>query len=242
MDQSLWDAIAKVERRHWWFRGRREIVARVLEARLPEGASVLDVGCGTGFVLERLAERYEVTGLEPDASVRARAHPSIAEKLLPGSSDDLSALQGRTFDAVLLLDVLEHVDDDMAALRQVRSVIRAGGLLLATVPANPKLWSQHDVLNQHRRRYTRDSVSSAFRSAGYAVEHVTSFNSRLYSLAWLYRHAARDTNSALRVPPAPFNELFARLFGGEGGAGLPRYRLGLSLLVIAHLATGLTDS
>ena len=66
MDSSLWDAIAKVERRHWWFRGRREVVARVLEQQLSAGASVLDVGCGTGFVLERLAERYDVTGLEPD--------------------------------------------------------------------------------------------------------------------------------------------------------------------------------
>ncbi len=242
MDTSLWDAIAKVERRHWWFRGRREIVARVLEARLPEGASVLDVGCGTGFVLERLAERFEVTGLEPDATVRARAHPSIAAKLLPGGSDDLSALGGRRFDAVLMLDVLEHVDDDVAALSHVKPALQADGLLLATVPANPKLWSQHDVLNQHRRRYTKAVLAEKLQAASYKVLHLSHINSRLYPLAWAYRHAARDTNAALRIPPAPFNELFSRLFSSEGGAGLPRYRLGLSLLVVAHLATGLTDS
>ena len=233
MDQSLWDAIAKVERRHWWFRGRREIVARVLERRLPPGASVLDVGCGTGFVLERLAERYEVTGLEPDASVRARAHPSIASKLLPGGSDDLSAVSGRQFDAVLMLDVLEHVDDDVAALRQVRSVIRAAGLLLMTVPANPKLWSQHDVLNQHRRRYSTAVLAEALRTADYRVIHLTHINSRLYPLAWVHRITARSTMGALAIPASPLNSIFTGVFGGEGRHGLPSYQRGLSLLALA---------
>ena len=233
MDTSLWDAIARVERRHWWFRGRREVVARVLEQQLPAGASVLDVGCGTGFVLERLAERYDVTGLEPDASVRARAHPSIASRLLPGGSDDLSALRGRTFDAVLMLDVLEHVDDDVAALRQVTAAIRPGGLLLVTVPANPKLWSQHDVLNEHRRRYSPDALADAMRAAGYRVIHLTHINSRLYPLAWVHRITARSTMGALAVPLSPVNRLFTGVFAGEAQHGLPSYRRGLSLLALA---------
>ena len=234
MDTSLWDAIAKVERRHWWFRGRREIVARVLEARLPAGASVLDVGCGTGFVLERLAARFDVTGLEPDASVRARAHPSIAAKLLPGGSDDLSALGGRRFDAVLMLDVLEHVVDDVEALKHVKPALATGGLLLATVPANPKLWSQHDVLNQHRRRYTSDAFAKALDAAGYRVLHLTHINSRLYPLAWVHRLAANEaTMGALDVPREPFNKLFTRIFSGEAGAQLPQHRRGLSLMILA---------
>ncbi len=233
MDQSLWDAIAKVERRHWWFRGRREIVARVLEARLPAGASVLDVGCGTGFVLERLAERYEVTGLEPDESVRARAHPSIAGRLLPGGSDDLSALRGHAFDAVLMLDVLEHVDDDVGALRQVGMALAPSGLLLATVPANPKLWSQHDVLNEHRRRYYSSMLTEAMRAAGYRVILLTHINSRLYPLAWVHRIAARSTMGALALPLSPLNRIFTSVFAGEARHGSPNYRRGLSLLTLA---------
>ena len=233
MDSSLWDAIAKVERRHWWFQGRREIVARVLEARLPAGASVLDVGCGTGFVLERLAERFEVTGLEPDDSVRARAHPTIAAKLLRGGSDNLSALAGRTFDAVLMLDVLEHVDDDVEALQQVKPAIRPGGLLLATVPANPKLWSQHDVLNEHRRRYTLALLDEQLSAANYAVQHLTYINSRLYPLAWAHRLVARNTMGGLAVPPNPLNRLFTLVFSSEGSGPSPRFSRGLSLLAIA---------
>ncbi len=237
MDSSLWDAIAKVERRHWWFRGRREIVARVLEARLPAGASVLDVGCGTGFVLERLAERFEVTGLEPDASVRARAHPSIAARLLPGGSDDLSALGGRRFDAVLMLDVLEHVDDDVGALRQVRDALTSDGLLLVTVPANPKLWSQHDVLNQHRRRYTSEILGDTLQAASYDVLHLTHINSRLYPLAWAHRLAATDTMGGLNVPPEPINRLFTLVFSSEGSGSSPKFSRGLSLLALAATAS-----
>ena len=191
------------------------------------------MGCGTGFVLERLVERFEVTGLEPDVSVRARAHPSIAPRLLRGGSDDLSALGGRTFDAVLMLDVLEHVDDDVEALRQVKPAIRSGGLLLATVPANPKLWSQHDVLNQHRRRYTAGTLGDRLRAASYEALHLTHINSRLYPLAWVHRLAARGTMGALEVPREPLNRLFAHAFAGEAANELPRYRRGLSLLVLA---------
>lgn len=232
MDSSLWDAIAKVERRHWWFRGRRDVVARVLEQQLSAGASLLDVGCGTGFVLERLAERYDVTGLEPDESVRARAHPSIAGRILAGSSEDLSTVHGRTFDAVLMLDVLEHVDDDVAALQHVAAALRPGGLLLVTVPANPRLWSQHDVLNEHRRRYTPGALADAMRAAGYHVVHLTHINSRLYPLAWVHRITARSTMGALAVPVWPLNRAFASVFSGEANHGLPTNTRGLSLLAL----------
>src|SRR5688500_1992868 len=104
MDSALWDAIAKVERRHWWFRGRRELVARVLRTQVPRGARILDMGCGTGFVLERLVAEFDAHGLEPDAAVRARASADIAPRIRAGSTDDLSAIADEEFDAVLLLD------------------------------------------------------------------------------------------------------------------------------------------
>ena len=234
MDEALWDAIARVERRHWWFRGRREVIARVLERELAPAAAVLDVGCGTGFVLERLAARFDVLGLEPDASVRARAAAVIAPRLRPGGIGDFGALGGRTFDAVLLLDVLEHLDDDLAALQGVRAAIAPAGLLVVAVPANPALWSRHDVLNQHRRRYTAAGLRALLDNAGYAIEHLGHMNSRLYPLAWLHRLAVRETGGALRVPPAPLNRFFAAAFAGEASRGAPAYARGLSLLALAR--------
>ena len=223
-----------MERKHWWFAGRREVISRVVERELAPGAAVLDVGCGTGFVLERLAARFDVLGLEPDASVRARAAAAIAPRLRAGGVGDFDALGGRTFDAVLLLDVLEHLDDDLAALRDIRAAIAPAGLLVVAVPANPALWSRHDVLNQHRRRYTAPGLRALLDSAGYSVQHLGHMNSRLYPLAWLHRLAVRETSGALRVPPGPLNRLFAAAFAGEASRGAPAYSRGLSLLALAR--------
>lgn len=233
MDRSLWDAIARVERRHWWFSGRREIVARELERRLPAGARVLDVGCGTGFVLERLAQRFDVTGLEPDASVRARANGAIAGRLRAGGTDDLSALDGRTFDAITVLDVVEHLDDDRAALRNLGSALAPRGIILLTVPANPRLWSEHDVLNEHRRRYTPESLRELIEGAGYRVELLTYINRRLYPLAQLHRLGRGRSRDALALPPGPLNRLMGWIFGTEPVKPGSR-RPGLSLLAVAR--------
>ena len=242
MDRELWDAIARVERRHWWFRGRRELVASVLRERLPQGARVLDIGCGTGFVLERLLDDFDAHGLEPDPGVRARASERAAPRIRPGSTDDLSALGGQTFDAVLLLDVLEHVDDDVAALRSARPAIAQGGMLLATVPAYPGLWSSHDVRNAHRRRYRRGTLDAALRAAGYRPVILSHINSRLLPLAVVHRGLASLTRYSsereLAIPPRRVNEWFYRLFAGEA-AGVARGRpFGLSLLAAAVPSAG----
>ena len=235
MDEALWDAIARVEHRHWWFSGRREIVARVLERRLAPGASVLDIGCGTGFVLERLASRFDAWGLEPDAGVRSRASTEILPRILPGSTDDLSALDGRRFQAVLLLDVIEHVDDDAAALRAAARALADGGFLLVTVPAHPWLWSEHDVMNAHRRRYTRAVLRQALGNAGLAPLHLTHFNTRLFPLALAHRLGRRrDTLEALSVPAGWLNRALRTVFAGEARAVERGYPFGLSLLALAR--------
>lgn len=234
MDESLWDAIARVERRHWWFAGRREIVARVLERRLAPGAAVLDVGCGTGFVLERLVRSFDAWGVEPDAGVRARTADAVRARVLPGSSDDLSGLGGRRFNAVLLLDVIEHVDDDAAALRGAAQALLPGGLLLATVPAHPWLWSRHDELNAHRRRYTRATLRRALERAGLRPLHLSHFNTRLFPLALAHRVIhRRDTSPGLEVPPGALNRAFGSVFAGEAAAIERGYPFGLSLLALA---------
>ena len=239
MDAALWDAIARVERQHWWFRGRRELVARVLDNRLVPGARVLDVGCGTGFVLERLLDRYDGWGLEPDAGVRARAGDPASKRILPGSTDDVGAVAGQRFDAILLLDVLEHLDEHVPALAGLATLLSRGGIVLATVPAYPALWSSHDTRNAHRRRYTRGTLQDTIARAGFVAELVTHINARLFPLAMVDRLIAGTfgggTDRELAVPPRPLNEAFAKLFAGEARRVRRRrgYPFGLSLLAVA---------
>lgn len=238
MDSSLWDAIERVERRHWWFRGRRELVTRLLRSRVSDGARVLDVGCGTGFVLERLLDHFDAWGLEPDASVRARASERAAPRIRAGSTTDFSAVAGEPFDAVLLLDVLEHLDDDAEGLRAVLPLVRPGGVVLLTVPAMPWLWSSHDVLNEHRRRYTRRTLGSLVHGAGLSPLVLSYANARLFPLALVHRGVlsalGRRTDRELEIPPPAVNRLFERVFAGEAEGTARGYPFGLSLVAMAE--------
>jgi SAM-dependent methyltransferase len=233
MDPTLWEEISAVEDRHWWFTARRSIILHLVSQLAPAGASVLDIGCGTGFTLEALAERFDAWGLEPDPAVRARVRSSVAHRVLAGDTGDRSALGNRTFDVVLLLDVLEHVKDDRAELASAAAALAPGGKLVITVPANPRLWSNHDERNGHYRRYTEDSLRTLLTSAGLAPTLLTHFNARLYPLARLHRTLASSSSAELRVPLGPVNSLFRRVFAGERHHLTRGYRNGLSLLTVA---------
>lgn len=233
MDPTLWAEISAVEDRHWWFTARRSIILHLVSQLAPRGASVLDIGCGTGFTLEALAQRFDAWGLEPDPAVRARVRSSVKDRVLAGNTRDRSALGDRTFDVVLLLDVLEHVEDDRAELRSAAAALAPGGKLVITVPANPELWSDHDIRNGHYRRYTEDTLRALLSAAQLTPSLLTHINARLYPLARLHRKRALSSSAELRMPPAPVNALFRRLFASERHHLLRGYKNGLSLLTVA---------
>lgn len=236
MDPTLWAEISAVEDRHWWFTARREIIQSLVSEIAPDGAAVLDIGCGTGFMLEALVPRYDAWGLEPDAQVRDRVRPSVRDRVHPGDTDDLGALGGRRFDVVLLLDVLEHVGDDLGALTSAQTAIATGGKMIVTVPADPTLWSDHDERNGHFRRYAESSLRELLGNAGLEPTLLTYFNSRLYPVAQLHRRLAASSTRELHLPPAPVNVLLRRIFAGELHHLSRGYARGLSLLATARRA------
>ncbi len=181
-----------VEDVHWWYRGRRRILAEVIDGlELPRPARVLDAGCGSGRNLLDLARLGPVTGLEPaEASLRLARERGVGE-VVAGSLDERLPFADDAFDLATCLDVIEHLDDDRLALRELRRVVAASGRLVVTVPAYPALWSQHDVVNNHRRRYTRRTLLAAATEAGWRPERVTGFNSLLLPAAAAVRLAER---------------------------------------------------
>lgn len=243
MDESLFAAFAAVEDRHWWFRARRDIVLAVADRVVPEGAAVLDLGCGTGFVLERLRERYDACGLDASPIALGLCRARGLERVWLGTPEDLSAVAGRRFRALFLLDVLEHLDDDAGALRRLRDILEPGGRVIVTVPAVRILWSPHDELNGHRRRYTRRSLGAALGDAGYAVERVSHFNAWLFPLALAARLVARAVGprapAGLAVPPEPLNRLLLGIFRSERrivarASSRRGFPVGVSLLAVGR--------
>jgi ubiquinone/menaquinone biosynthesis C-methylase UbiE len=173
-------ALVEYDEHHWWYAGRRRVLHAALgKLPLPEGAQVLDAGCGTGRTMDELLGYGEVHGfdLNPLGAEHAegRGHSDVRVarvEEIPYPDD--------SFDLVTCLDVIEHTPDDGASLRELRRVTRPGGWLVVTVPAYQLLWSSHDVANQHYRRYRRSQLRGAGEAAGWEPGAWTYFNTFLF--------------------------------------------------------------
>lgn len=238
MERHVYEEMYALEKSHWWFLARREIITHVVEQWVPERGSILDVGCGTGFVLERLRDEYEVHGLDAADVAVSFCHEKGLKNVHRGELGETS-IGRKDFDLVSFLDVLEHLDDDVGAMKRARTLLRNDGLLLVTVPAFRFLWSQHDVVHHHRRRYRRAQLEAVVRAAGFEPLHVTYFNTVLFPLIAAARLGAkvlgRDDGSDASHTPSPIvNEILRRAFVAEksvvGRASLP---FGVSLLCVA---------
>lgn len=176
MDDRAIDEMSSFEDRHWWFVGKRLLVASLLGDRLERpNQRILDVGCGTGGVLASLAARAHTVGV--DRSVQALRH-SRGRGVAAVACADMDRLPfgPARFDLVLMLDVLEHFDDDVAVLNGVRPLLRPGGAILVSVPAFQALFSAHDEVLQHRRRYSMSMLRRALERGGFAIRRLTYTN------------------------------------------------------------------
>jgi SAM-dependent methyltransferase len=240
MDRDYELQTHQAEDRHWWYRGRRTVIERVLaDMRLPARARILDAGCGSGRNMVELAGHGTVTGVElSDTSVDLARARGMGEVIL-GSVLEMP-FPADSFDLAVSLDVIEHLEDDVGALREMRRTVAPGGALLVTVPAYPWLWSGHDEINHHHRRYTRRSLERVAAQAGWEQVRTTYFNSLLLPAAIvlrvLDRLSTKTTESSLDlwVPPRPFNWLLERPLSLEAalisrGGRIPA---GLSLLAV----------
>ncbi len=191
MDRTLELQTHELEDRHWWYRGRRRIIDVLMhQLDLAPGAEILDAGCGSGRNMVDLARLGTVTGLElADTSV-ARARSRGVGDIVQGTLEAMP-FEADRFDLAVSLDVIEHLDDDRAALGELRRVVRPGGILLVTVPAYQWLWSEHDVVNHHRRRYTRRTLVDAAAGAGWEPAATTHFNGLLLPAAVAHRGLLR---------------------------------------------------
>jgi SAM-dependent methyltransferase len=240
MDRDYELQTHRAEERHWWYRGRRIVLERVIaQLRLPARARILDAGCGSGRNMIDLARHGTVTGIELSETSVTLARERNSGEVVEGSVLEMP-FAADSFELAASLDVIEHLQDDLAALRELRRVVAPGGALLVTVPAYQWLWSGHDEINHHHRRYTRSSLLKVARQAGWEPMRTTYFNSLLLPAAIvlrvLDRFSSKTTESSLDlwVPPPAVNWLLERPLALEAaligrGGHIPA---GLSLLAV----------
>jgi SAM-dependent methyltransferase len=196
VEEQYYPLVHAVEDRHWWFRGRRSVVSALLASvGLQPPVRVLDAGCGTGRNLEEYRRLGPVRGIEPSPSAVEFCHRRGLSEVVRATIEELP-FPDSSFDLVFATDVLEHVDDDVVALRELRRVCAHGAALVATVPAHRRLWSQSDVALQHRRRYSREHLEASARSGGWTPERATYFNTILLPAIAAARAVRRGRGSS----------------------------------------------
>lgn len=155
---------AELYRRHWWWRAREQFLLREIRAlRLPAGIEILDVGCGNGLFFSELARFGYVRGIEVGADLLDETGPHRKKIFTAPLGDPQYA--GWKFALITALDVVEHIEDDRAAVQHIETMLKPGGHLLLTVPAFMELWDEHDELNQHQRRYRASEVQALLAPA-----------------------------------------------------------------------------
>lgn len=241
-DDDYFDLMARIAEDHWWYRGRRAWLRQELGPRLTRGGLALDIGTGTAESLTELEALGAGVAVGTDLSehvlryVVGRPHPprvlrSLAEQL-PFATDSAACL--------ISMDVVEHLDDDVAALAEYRRVLHPGGLAYVTTNSYQWLWSEHDVRAAHRRRYTVPQLEAVVRSAGFEVEHSTYYYSFLVPPAFLLRRTplrrlVTATDDEVSTMHPAIDAVFGLLARLERALGRRvRIPFGLSMVVIAR--------
>jgi len=250
MEPAYYNEYYRNEREHWWFRARESILRDqmerlISEGRIPARPRILNIGAATGRSSEWLGELGDVVSLEYDADCCRLTRERTGLDIVEGTILDLP-WESESFDVVCAFDVIEHVEDDVGGVAEMKRVCRKDGILFVTVPASPLLWSEHDEINHHFRRYRMQELKALFK--GCDVLLGTGFNSVLFAPIAVHRVVRRLADRLSQSRNRPLQSDFSRsqfpvldglletLFRSESlwlsrGIGLP---WGVSAMIIAR--------
>ena len=220
MQSHHYPILYEVEETHWWYVGRRRIIQYLVEkirtTLNTPNPKILDVGCGTGANLKMLAAHGRAEGVDISPQAVEFCRERGLETVRLGAAEQLPYESG-SFDLVTALDVVEHLDDDVAGLREMRRVLSRDGRVLLFVPAFMFLWGVQDDVSNHRRRYTLPGLLKAVEAAGFAVEWSSYANICFFLpvlavrsvMRWLGLRADTEYGINISLMNGPFSWLFA---------------------------------
>ena len=240
MNPEAYLEMEKLEKTHWWYGGRRKIIQEQISLLgLSENSSILEIGCGTGGNLEMLSSYGHLTAIEMNDYARQVAinNKENSAKILPGSAPDNLPLFSFKFDLICILDVLEHIQDDLSTLVILEKMLADDGKIILTVPAYQWLWSKHDEHHHHYRRYSKKSLREIAKKSHLLIKKTSYFNTFLFPIAAsvrLFNNAINKKYSMQpSLPPYLVNKILRIIFSSESKL-LKRlnFPFGLSLISI----------
>lgn len=250
MDRALYDVMANAADQHWWWVGRRRIVSAIvksLKLPSPQSALILDVGCGTGSDMAMLRQFGIVCGMDADEEILVIPRKKNLGEIRFGSLPYGMPFKDRSFNLVAMLDVLEHLDDDIQSLREIEKIIAPGGYLILTTPAYPFLWSKIDKELHHKRRYIRSGLAGVVTKAGMNVRFVSYINSFLFPLALTIRlidkiFGSNFSQESVSIPSPLVNRILTFVYSIESRMLQPMaFPFGLSVLLVAQKSGKLSE-
>ncbi len=244
MNAEEYTNLDHVEREHWYYAGKRELVTWWLErvGPLKPRSRLLDCGAGTGIFAKEIAERCEVSVLDDhEESIRILRTRFPEERIFRVSGDSIPMEEG-ALDFLTALDVLEHIENDRGAVREFARLVKEGGHVVVTVPASMSLWSDWDVVLHHFRRYDRNGLVKIFDPAQWEIVHVNYTNVVAFPAVWLIRQwrswrghkQVGGKRSEDMVPPNWINYPLKKIFVSLGKVSLIPFPFGVSLVLVAR--------
>lgn len=247
MEHDVYVRMAEIQDRHWWYEARRQILASLIKnLPLKSSPDIMEAGCGPGANLGMLSDFGVVHAFEPDSFALKYCHDKsgISEERLKQGFLPAPIPFDKSFDLIGAFDVIEHVEEDAASLKALFEKTKPGGYALFTVPAYMFLWSQHDVVNHHKRRYTKKQFESLLSGSGFQVDVISYYNMFLFPLV----AGIRFLKKALKIKDKPdetlprlaiINKILFLIFSCEkfliGKIPLP---FGVSILAVCRRPAG----
>ncbi len=244
MNPEEYEILSRVERDHWFYRGKRQIASQWIRELFPSAKEKIfvDLGCGTGCFVEQMIQKgYPMIGVDDHQESIDRARLLLGEKNFREGSAEAFPFQDNSVDLITMLDVLEHLKEDRVALDSMYRGLKGGGVLLITVPAFQFFWSDWDRSLHHFRRYTASSLLPLLKGAGFEISFWNYINVLAFPIVFCLRRwrdcfgggedpLDRPEN---KIPCGPLNRILEWQFVTLAVQKLIRFPFGVSILVVA---------
>ncbi len=238
MQEKLYEEMYELEEKHWWFKSKREIILKLIAQNISPNATIVDCGCGCGYLLTCLELYGRVKGIDFSETALTYSAKNFKGELMQGDLQQQLPLDLESVDMAVALDVIEHLEDDEKGIENIKHILKVGGKAIITVPAFGFLWSYHDEEHMHKRRYSIKEMKKLLMKSGFSIDYISYYNFWLFIPICIARFLKKNVvshKSDANMPNKYVNGVLEKIFSSEMIFINRRIKLpfGVSIVVVA---------